>query len=118
MNALPTVDLVALQRLQRIGGVKLVGEMIDLMLVEGPRRVQAASAGDQAGSAREVALAVHSLKSSAGNLGALALQDLAQQIEVLAAANRLSECEGLLKRLREEMEEVQLRLQEERGKLP
>jgi HPt (histidine-containing phosphotransfer) domain-containing protein len=64
-----------------------------------------------------VAQAVHSLKSSAGNLGALALQHLAEQIEVLATTDRLAACEGLLNRLQEEMEAVQARLEEERGKL-
>jgi HPt (histidine-containing phosphotransfer) domain-containing protein len=117
MNEPPTLDPAALQRLRRIGGPKLLGEMIDLMLVEGPRRVRAALAGAQAGSAKEVALAVHSLKSSAGNLGALALQDLAEQIEVLATTDQLSACEGLLNRLQQEMQSVQTRLQEERGKL-
>ena len=117
MNELPTLDPAALQRLRRIGGTKLLGEMLDLMLVEGPRRVQAAVAGAQAGSARDVAQAVHSLKTSAGNLGALALQHQAEQIEVLATADRLAACEGLLNRLQEELEAVQTRLQEERGKL-
>jgi HPt (histidine-containing phosphotransfer) domain-containing protein len=117
MNEPPTLDPAALQRLRRIGGTKLLGQMLDLMLLEGPRRVQAALAGAQVGSAREVALAVHSLKSSAGNLGALALQDVAEQIEVLATTDQLAACEGLLNRLQEELEAVQLRLQEERGKL-
>ena len=117
MNGPPTLDPAALQRIRRIGGTKLLGEMLDLMLVEAPRRVRAAVAGAQVGSAREVARAVHSLKSSAGNLGALALQQLAEQIEALATTDQLPACEALLPQLQEKLDAVQTRLQEERGKL-
>ena len=117
MNEPPTLDPAALQRIRRIGGTKLLGEMLDLMLVEAPRRVRAAVAGAQAGSARDVAQAVHSLKSSAGNLGALALQHLAEQIEALATTDQLPACEALLTQLQEKLEAVQTRLQEERGKM-
>jgi HPt (histidine-containing phosphotransfer) domain-containing protein len=80
------LDGAALLRLRRIGGDSLVARMIDLFLEGSAARLEAARAGAAAGDLPAVARAVHSLKSSAGNLGAPLLQRTAEEIEILADA--------------------------------
>lgn len=80
------VEPEALQRLVRLGGLDLLDQMMALLLEAGPQRIAAArdavAVGDMDGARR----AAHSLKSSAGNLGLIRLQRLAQDVEARAGA--------------------------------
>lgn len=78
------LDDAAVARLRRLGGEKLVREMIALFLDYAPKRIAAARAAEQSGDLHALAQAVHPLKSSAGNVGARAMMELATQIEKLA----------------------------------
>lgn len=78
------LDESAFARLHRIGGKELVGKMIDIFLKNAPQRIATARKGEKDGDLKVVEQAMHSLKSSAGNLGAVELQHLAAQIETLA----------------------------------
>jgi HPt (histidine-containing phosphotransfer) domain-containing protein len=80
------LDESALNKVRQIGGDDLLGRLIDSFLKHAPARVVAARAGEQAGDLGEVERATHSLKSTAGNLGARRLQYLAERIESLSAA--------------------------------
>jgi two-component system, sensor histidine kinase and response regulator len=81
----PLLQPEALVRLHRLGGNRLVGEMIALFLTHGPEKVAALQAGAAAGNAPQVERAAHSLRSSAGNLGARRLQQTAATLETAAA---------------------------------
>ena len=84
MHAPPNLDPEALQRLQRLGGDAFVCKMIDLFLDYAGRRIAEARAEQDAGNFVAVEKAVHPLKSSAGNVGAVRIQALAARIEALA----------------------------------
>jgi HPt (histidine-containing phosphotransfer) domain-containing protein len=76
-----TGDRDALERLKRFGGAALVSQMVALFLEEAPRRITAIRDALRSGdlpAARQVA---HSLKSSCGQMGALAMQELSRHIE-------------------------------------
>jgi HPt (histidine-containing phosphotransfer) domain-containing protein len=75
------LDESALERLQRIGGSALTGKMIDLFLVHATATIEAAARAKQEGNAKGVVSAMHSLKSSAGNVGARTVQHLAESLE-------------------------------------
>ena len=92
------IDTSAIQRLDSIGGSVLVGRMIDLLLTNAPERLEKALAGNRDGDLKAVEEALHSLKSSAGNLGATQLQRLAGISEERAEAG---EAEGMDTRLEE-----------------
>jgi HPt (histidine-containing phosphotransfer) domain-containing protein len=77
-------DGVAIERLQRLGGAELVRGMLELFLAQAPERIRALEAAAAAGDASQVEKAAHSLKSSAGNLGALRLQNAAALLELAA----------------------------------
>ena len=80
------LDPDALARLRKLGGGKLLGQLTDLFLVHGRQRLDSALAAHQQGDLPTLEAAVHSLKSSAGNLGARELYELAERIEQRAAA--------------------------------
>ena len=73
---LPAMDQASLDRLRRFGGGKLLREMVSIFLETTPQRLDAARAGIGAGDAKSVEMALHSLKSSSGQLGALRMQRL------------------------------------------
>ena len=108
------LDRRAVQRVQDVGGPVLVGKMIDLLLTHGPERVEKAQRGGAVGDFQAVGEAVHSLKSSAGNLGATDLQNLCLRIEELAADGQGEEIPALLAELGAEWDRVRTALEAER----
>ncbi|MFN2383837.1 MAG: Hpt domain-containing protein [Gemmatimonadota bacterium] len=85
------IDPEALNRLRRLGGEALLLKMRDLFLEHAPLRLEAIRQGRCASNLSAISRAAHSLKSSAGNLGAGALLDAAGRLESLAdAGNRVA----------------------------
>ena len=76
----------AIERLRRLGGANLVRQMLELYLAQGPERIHALVEGAGAGDADRVERAAHTMKSSAGNVGALRLQHTAERLEAAAGA--------------------------------
>jgi HPt (histidine-containing phosphotransfer) domain-containing protein len=74
----------ALARLREWGGDALLSRMIELLLELAPQRLEALTEGERSGDMATVEGTAHSLKSSAGNLGALRLQREAEQLELAA----------------------------------
>lgn len=74
-------DRRALEMLYRLGGDKLVVEMVSLFVEQSADRLSAARAGLHASQADAVGSAVHALKSSAGQLGAVRLQRMCAELE-------------------------------------
>ena len=84
MVQLPATDPDALARLERFGGFKLLDEMIALFLENARDRLAAAATALGAGDTLAIENAMHSLKSSSAQLGALRLSRLCEQAEVIA----------------------------------
>lgn len=82
------IDPAAIDRLDRLGGDELVGKMAALFVELGPERMAAATEGLEAGDLDAVERAAHSLKSSAGNVGAVELGEAAGRLERLAEEKR------------------------------
>ena len=91
-------DETVLTRLETIGGLPLVRRMLDLFLEHAPQRLESARLGCQTGDMDAVSRAAHSLKSSAGHLCLVVLQELAEDMERLATA---AQHEGLVGKLRD-----------------
>ena len=70
----PVLDRAAIARLDRLGGTDFVRQMVELYLQHGPERMRALEQGVRDGDAAQVERAAHSLKSSAGNFGAVRLE--------------------------------------------
>jgi HPt (histidine-containing phosphotransfer) domain-containing protein len=75
------VDRVHLERLATRFGAHFVIQLIDIFIAQGRERLTAAERGVAEGDVTAVVAAAHALKSSAGNLGARSLGELAAEIE-------------------------------------
>lgn len=84
MSERPVIDDDALDRLEEWGGPELVEKMIRIFLDHAPTRVEEIRSGVATGHLRETEKGAHSLKSSAGNLGAVRLRELCARLEDLA----------------------------------
>ena len=102
----PAHDRSALDRLTRFGGVKLLGEMISLFLVSAPERIAAARAATTSGNASEAEVALHSLKSSSAQLGAMRMQRLSEEGEHSARRGSLDGLTRLADELEQELDRV------------
>lgn len=110
------VDGAALDRLNRIGGRAFLLEMIELFLEHAPQRLATARAAFEGGDFPGVYGAAHSLKSTAGNLGARALQDVAERAEERAAAEDGAAIGPLLDEMERRYEEIRVELEAEHGR--
>ena len=79
-----------------VGGSKLVRELIELFLNYAPERISVARAGIQAGDLSTAQRALHSLKSSAGQLGVTAVQEACSRGEAAAAEGDATGVEAAL----------------------
>ena len=83
------IDPDRLDRLRQIGGRQLVGKMIELFHEHCGRHVEVLRSIEEPAELRDAELAAHSLKTSAGNLGADRLYELAMGMEHSAARGEL-----------------------------
>lgn len=97
-------------------GATLVASLAGLFLDDAPKQLRAARAAAAAGEVAGLRIAMHTLKSSAGNMGALHLSELARALErdahdVLPAEPlaRLDEVEAELEATRPELEQLRSR---------
>jgi len=84
MNQPCQIDPAALDRLRRLGGDEFAARMIDLFGSFGAQKIGEARRALEEANRAEVAKLMHSMKSSAGNVGAVEVQDLAARLEQLA----------------------------------
>ena len=87
-------------------GVDLVGELIDLFLVDGPKSMKALRAHRLAGDADKVMREAHSIKGSVANLGARTLADLCRDVETAARATDLKQVDVQMPALEAEFARV------------
>jgi HPt (histidine-containing phosphotransfer) domain-containing protein len=90
MNQPCQIDPAALDRLRRLGGDEFAARMIDLFGSFGAQKIGEARRALEVANRAEVAKLMHSMKSSAGNVGAVEVQDLAARLEQLALQSQAS----------------------------
>jgi HPt (histidine-containing phosphotransfer) domain-containing protein len=90
------LDETVLGRLHRLGGDALVDRMITLFMANVRLRLPAAHAAMRSGTLDDVGRAAHSLKSSAGNVGAIRLQHLAGALEGHASEGHADDASACL----------------------
>ena len=117
MTAEPCLDVATIEKLRQIGGQEFVSQMIDLFLSYVPQKLAEARTAAQAGDLLRVQKAVHPIKSSAGNIGARPLRDLAARIEHLASDQRRESIDAMVTELEAAYAQVKAHLQEHRKEL-
>lgn len=96
----PTViDPAALKRLEDWGGTKLSHEIVRLFLENGPTRVDQIRGAMDGEDLDVPERGAHSLKSSAANVGAKQLQEVAGELEAAASSGDLERFRDLIPKL-------------------
>ena len=116
-GALPTLDLATLESLRALsepGQPDLVTELVDLFLGDVPPRLKKMQAAAAAGDAATVYMQAHTIKGSAGNLGAKAMAALCQSIERPAKTGTLAGAEESIRELMAEYERMKVLLVQQR----
>jgi HPt (histidine-containing phosphotransfer) domain-containing protein len=90
------IDDRALDRLRRQGGPVLVREIVKIFLEDAPLRLRDGRAGVAARNLDATRRAAHSLKSTAGALGAVELKSISERIEQFAGAEDAPAAAALL----------------------
>ena len=104
----------AVAKLHQLGGSEFVRRMIDMFFDYAPKRLAAAQTALLAGDLPGVEKSVHPLKSSAGQLGAVRIQELAAQIEKMAMERRVEALPALLAELDASLAGIRPLLEQER----
>ncbi len=104
MEDLPLVDLAQMERLKEWGGPELQKKMVELFLTHARERLDQIIEGVSNGDTVKAETGAHTLKSSAGNVGAQRVQALATDAEALAEAGNMGDLEALLPTLQEEFD--------------
>lgn len=89
-------DEAAITLLNRVGGEQLTGKMTALFSANAPTRLAAADIALAAEDRTAGAAAAHSLKSSAGQLGAIRLQHLCENLEAAFEDGDVTRASSLL----------------------
>ncbi|MCP3980657.1 MAG: Hpt domain-containing protein [bacterium] len=105
-------DWTMLSEVERVSGEKAVAEIVELFLEYGPQRLSSAREGVAAGDHDMLGQAVHTLKSSAGMIGATRLHDVAARMERLIKTDRAEEGAKFLPLLESEYARVESFLRE------
>lgn len=84
MNPPAALDPAALDRLRKLGGDKFAADMIALFLDYVGQKIAEARAAQAAGDLAAVRKAAHPIRSSAGNVGAVHVQEVATRLEIEA----------------------------------
>lgn len=112
MSDLPLVDTAQIERLKEWGGAGLQRKMIDLFLTHAAERLDQIRDGLSESDADKAETGAHTLKSSAGNVGASRVQTFAQEAETMAEEKNLEALQGLLPKLEVAFEEACAALKE------
>jgi len=107
-----SMDFNAIQRLDELGGSKLVIQMIDLFCDNADDKIKMVLQAWEQRDLRTIERSAHSLVSSSGNLGAIHMQELSIQIEQLAANGDMNSFPSLLIELQSAFEQAQFYLAE------
>jgi HPt (histidine-containing phosphotransfer) domain-containing protein len=81
------------------GDPELLVDLVSMFLADAPTKVDAIVTGLERGDLHQVERAAHSLKGSAGNLGASAVQHLCEEIQNVTRAGRGDALPELVRRL-------------------
>ena len=117
MNESSPINLAAIEHLFKLGGQKFTLEMIDIFGSYGAKKLGEARQARQAGDLAALAAAAHPLKSSAGNVGAVRVQELAAQVELSAQEQKADLAGAQLDELERAFAEAKSFLETERTRL-
>lgn len=110
----PVLDPAVIESLRRLtppGEPEVLKQVLQLFLEDVPGRIERLRAAWQAGNAVEVQRSAHSLKGSAGNIGASNLRAVCRLLDEHGTSGNLSNLPGLVASLDAEYAKVEAEIQ-------
>ncbi len=107
MPPLPVIDPEAIRNLRALNPGdrdEFLREIVGIFLEDMPRRLTELDSSLAAGDAPKFSRAAHSIKGSSGNLGAMALREVAGKLEQRSQKEGLGDVAGLLNELKIQFE--------------
>ena len=107
----PVLDAAVIDTLRQLtppGEPDVLAEVLELFLQDVPRRIEKLRAAYDASDAVELHRAAHSLKGSAGNIGAQALYGVCRQLDEKGRAGDLADAKPLVEALVAEYARVEV----------
>ncbi len=99
--------------LRKLGGAGLFRELAEVFLGDAEARLEALREAAEVGDADAVERTAHTLKGSAGNMGARRMAETCARLQDAASAGDLSGVPGLLEQLRKDFGRVRPALEAE-----
>ena len=90
------IDMNTFDSLKQITDSGFIGQLVDTFLEDTPRQIRDMKTALKVADAEGLRRAAHSIKSNAATFGAVALSDLARELEVLGKEDRLEQVAGKL----------------------
>jgi len=112
------INPAAIARLHKLGGASFALKMIELFISYCGEKVAAARQAQKSGDWPGVAAAAHPIKSSAGNVGAEKVQDLATRLEQSAKQANASQVAIELTELEQAFATAKIALETQRAQPP
>ena len=114
----PVLDpavIATLRQLSEPGGPDVVEEVFAIFLAETPKRLEDIDAAMEIGNATQVHRLAHSLKGSAGNIGAKAMFEACRALDDEAREGKADRLPSLVAAVRSEFARVKAEIQQQRG---
>jgi signal transduction histidine kinase/CheY-like chemotaxis protein len=105
-DASAPIDMQSLER-RCLGNRNLASKAMDMFSASIGGFLQELGQQIESGDARSAAAMAHKIKGAAGNVSALAVQQLAQELEKLSKSNALDQAQSAMEKLRAEVQRVQ-----------
>jgi len=93
------IERSALETIKRLGGDKLLKQMIEIFLDVIPEKLESVWKGYQDKDYASIEKAAHSMRSTAGNLGAVQVQKTAEKVELMVMDHQYSALDSALQEL-------------------
>lgn len=110
MSADPPLDPEVIEKLRQLtppDEPDVLQQVLQLFLSEVPRRIERLRNALAAGDIEELGRSAHSLKGSAGNIGARALHEVCSRLDAQARANDLTGARPLVDEVSVEFDKVE-----------
>lgn len=111
----PVLDPAVIDNLRQLtpaGEPDVLAEVLELFLQDVPRRIATIRGASAVGDAAELYKTAHSLKGSAGNIGAQALFEVCRQLDDKGRAGDLTDANRLVDALDAEFKRVEVAIRQ------
>lgn len=112
------VDRAYLERMKSdLGGGDILADLIEIFLEEAPKHLETMERALEEDEPDDLRIAAHTMKSSAGQLGAKGLSEQAKELEEIGDSGDISEAAGKVQQARDTFDAVREELEAYRDEL-